>query len=113
MLINHNKVKRHGKIKVEPRITLNHNTNLFPLQANKGIRGMTREIIVGLVANTEMREQRHEDHAARMLQPEPPCASSTDDVEGIISLFHEVLGTVFGLNEFFAEFPKILNEFTK
>jgi len=74
---------------------------------------MTREIIVGLVANTEMREQRREDHAARMLQPEPPCASSTDDVEGIISLFHEVLGTVFGLKEFFAEFPKILNEFTK
>ena len=74
---------------------------------------MTREVITGLVANIETREQRRKDYAERMLRPEHPCASSTDDVEGIMSLFHEMLGAVFDMKEFFDEFPKILNEFAK
>ena len=56
---------------------------------------MTREIIVGLVANLETRQQRREEYIERDLPPEHPRASSTDDVEGIIALFHEVIGVVF------------------
>lgn len=41
------------------------------------------------------------------------CFLQTDDVEGIISLFHEMLGPVFDMKQFFDEFPKIMNEFTK
>ena len=71
---------------------------------------MTREVIIGLVANIETREQRRENYSAMRLPSEHPHASSTDDVEGIISLFHEILGSIFDIKEFFDEFPKILNE---
>ena len=74
---------------------------------------MTREVIIGLVANIETREQRRENYSALELPPEHPRSSSTDDVEGIISLFHEILGPIFDIKEFFDEFPKILNEFAK
>ena len=74
---------------------------------------MTREVIIGLVANLETREQWHENYSAMELPPEHPCASSTDHTEGIISLFHEILGSIFDIKEFFDEFPKILNEFGK
>ena len=74
---------------------------------------MTREVIIRLVANIETREQRRENYSAMKLPPEHPRASSTDDAEGIISLFHEILGPIFDIKEFFDEFPKILNEFVK
>lgn len=79
----------------------------------KGICGFTREIIVGLVANLETCQQRREEYTERDLPPEHPRASSTDDVEGIIALFHEVIGVVFDTKEFYDEFPKIMNEFSK
>lgn len=79
----------------------------------KGICGMTREIIVGLVANLETRQQRREEYTERHLPPEHPRASSTDSVEGIIAPFHEVIGVVFDTKEFYDEFPKIMNEFSK
>lgn len=79
----------------------------------KGSEGMTREVIIGLVANIETREQWRENYSAMKLPPEHPRASSTDDVEGIISLFHEILGSIFDIKEFFDEFPKKLNEFVK
>ena len=60
---------------------------------------MTREVIIGLVANIETREQRREIYSAMKLPPEHPRASSTDDVEGIISLFHEILGSIFDIKE--------------
>jgi len=50
---------------------------------------------VALVANIESREQRRVEGLARGLPPENPRASTTDDVEGIISLFHELLGPIF------------------
>ena len=75
--------------------------------------GLTREIIVGLLANIETREQRREDYKQRDLPPEHPRASSTDDVEGIIALLHEMIGLIFDLKEFYDGFPKIMNEFSK
>ena len=74
---------------------------------------MTREIIVGLLANLETRQQRREEYTERDLPHAHPRASSTDDVEGIIALFHEVIGVVFDIKEFYDEFPKIMNEFSK
>lgn len=79
----------------------------------KGICGLTREIIVGVVANLETRQQRREEYSERNLPPEHPRASSTDDVEGIIALFHDVIGVIFDTKEFYDEFPKIMNEFSK
>ena len=79
----------------------------------KGICGLTREIIVGLVANLETRQQCREEYSERDLPPEHPRASPTDDVEGIIALFHEVIGVIFDTKEFYDEFPKIMNEFSK
>ena len=69
-------------------------------------------MIAGLVANLETRQQRREEYTKRDLPPEHPRASSTD-VEGIIALFHEAIGVIFDTKEFYGEFPKIMNEFSK
>ena len=79
----------------------------------KGICGLTCEIIVGLIANLETRELRRKEYHERDLPPEHPRASSTDDVEGIIALFHEVMGDHFDLKQFYDEFPKVMSEFAK
>lgn len=79
----------------------------------KGRCGMTREIIVGVVANLETRQQGREEYTKRDLPPEHPRASSTDDIEGIIALFHEVIDVVFDTKEFYDEFSKIMNKFSK
>jgi hypothetical protein len=68
---------------------------------------------VGLVANIESRPLRRAEYVARGLPPEHPRSSSTDDVEGFISLLHEMLGSIFDLKKFYSGLPKILNEFTK
>ena len=46
----------------------------------KGIQGLTREIIVALVANLESRELRRSEGEARGLPPENRRASTIDDV---------------------------------
>lgn len=74
---------------------------------------MTRELIVGLVANLESRELRRTEYACRGLPPEHPRASSTDDVEGFFALMHELLGPIFDLKQFYDQLPKIINEFAK
>ena len=74
---------------------------------------MTREIVVGLVANLESREIRRQEYEERCLPPEHPRASSSDDCECLFSLIHEMLGNIFDLKEFHDCQPKILNEFTK
>lgn len=79
----------------------------------KGICGFTREILVGLVANLESRELRRRENLARKLPPEHPRASSTDDVEGLFSLLHDMLGDIFDLKQFHDAQSKILNEFNK
>lgn len=85
----------------------------FYSRSLKGICGLTREVIVGLVANLEGIEIRRMEYIQRELPPEHPRASSTDDVEGLFALLHEMLGPVFDLKQFFEELPKILNEFRK
>ena len=79
----------------------------------KGICGFTREILVGLVANLESRELRRCENLARKLPPEHPGASSMDDVEGLFSLLHDMLGNIFDLKQFDDAQSKILNEFNK
>lgn len=74
---------------------------------------MTREVIVGLTANLESRGLRRVEYVDRGLPQEHPRASSTDDVQGIFSLLHELLGPIFDMKQFYDELPKILNEFTK
>lgn len=79
----------------------------------KGICGLTREVVVGLVANLESRHLRQMEYVSRGLQPEHPRSSSTDDVESFIALLHEMLGSIFDAKQFYSEMPKILNEFKK
>ena len=79
----------------------------------KGICGLTQEIVIGLIANLESREIRRIEYQERGFLPEHPRASSTDDVEGIIGLIHDMLGNIFDLKQFGDAQPKILNEFSK
>lgn len=79
----------------------------------KGICGLTQETVIGLVANLESRELRRVQYQERGLPPEHPRASSSDDVEGIIALMHEMLGDIFDVKQFLDAQPKILNEFKK
>ena len=65
---------------------------------------------MGIIANLATRESRRKESQERDLPPEHPRASSTDDVEGIISLFHEVMGDNFDLKQFYDEFPKVMSE---
>ena len=58
---------------------------------------MTRKVVVGMVANLESRELRRIEYISRQLPPEHPRASATDDVEGMFSLLHEMLGDIFDL----------------
>ena len=58
-------------------------------------------------------ELRRVEYQDRGLPPELPHASSTDDVEGFITLLHDQLGDVFDHKAFLLQQPKILNEFTK
>ena len=61
----------------------------------------------------ESRELRWSESEAGGLPPENPRASTTDNVEGMIALFHELLGPIFDLKAFKQEFPKIMNDFSK
>lgn len=83
------------------------------LRRIKGIQAFTREIIVALIANCESLELRRKEYVARSLPPEHPRASSSDDVEGFISILHDQLGDVFDHKSFLQQQPKIQNEFTK
>ena len=65
------------------------------------------------MANVESRIIRQKEYLERGLPPEHPRSSSTDDVEGLMSLLHEVFGPVFDMKQFYDECPKILNEFKK
>ncbi|CAB3978040.1 Hypothetical predicted protein, partial [Paramuricea clavata] len=79
----------------------------------KGICGLTKEAVIGLVANLESRELRRIEYEERGLPPEHPRASATDDVEGMIGLMHDMLGDIFDMKQFSDAQPKILNEFSK
>jgi hypothetical protein len=79
----------------------------------KGIQGLTRETIVGVIANIERQELRRTEYQQRHFLPEHPRASSTDDVEGFIGVLHDLLGPVFDHKTFLDQMPKICNEFYK
>jgi len=66
-----------------------------------------------LVANLESRELHHVEYHERGLPFEHPWASTTDDVKGIISTMHEMIGDVFDAKQLNDEQAKILNEFNK
>ena len=66
-----------------------------------------------MVANLESRELRRCEYIARQLPPEHPRASATDDVEGMFSLLHDMLGDIFDLKQFHDAQAKIFNEFNK
>jgi len=69
--------------------------------------------LIGLIANLVTRELRRSKNRDKRLPTEHPRASSTDDVEGIISLFNEVMGNTLDLKEFFDKFAKVMSEFEK
>ena len=79
------------------------------------VRGLTRETVVGLLANLTSLEMRRKEYRYRNIGPERPKGGTTDDVEGFISILHEMLEDihVFTLNDFYNSCPKIVNEFCK
>ena len=65
------------------------------------------------MANVKSHLICHAEYTAKNMPPAHPRSSSTDDVEGLMALLHEVFGPVFDLKQFYDECPKILNEFRK
>ena len=76
----------------------------------KGIQGLTRETVVGIVANIESQEIQRRSYKQRGLPPEHPRASTTDYVEGFIGVLHDLLGPIFDHKTFIDQMPKICNE---
>ena len=89
------------KLDVSRRIQTNH------------VNGLTRETVVGFVANLTSLELCREEYILRGLPPEHPRSGTSDDVECFISVLHEMLQDIFDLKDFYASFPKIMNEFYK
>lgn len=87
--------------------------SFFHCRPIKGIQGLTREVVVALIANIESRNLRQIECLTEGLPPENPRASTTDDVEGLIAMLHLMLGPVFDHKSFIEEYPKIMNEFNK
>ena len=54
---------------------------------------------------------RRKEYRYRNIGPEHPKGGTTDDVEGFISILHQMLGHIFTLNDFYNSCPKIVNEF--
>ncbi len=80
---------------------------------NGQIRGLTREIVVGLLANLTSFELRRNEYRMRLLPPEHPRSGTSDDVECFFSVLHDMLGDIFDLKKFYETYPKILVEFDK
>ena len=89
------------KLDVSRRIQTNH------------VNGLTRETVVGFIANLTSLELYREEYILRGLPPEHPRSGTSDDVECFISVLHEMLRDIFDLKDFYASFPKIMNEFYK
>ncbi|CAB4001791.1 Hypothetical predicted protein [Paramuricea clavata] len=74
----------------------------------RGIRGFTREVVVALTTNIESQEFRRRYGLEKGLLPEHPRAGSTDDLEGIFSFLHGLLGPIFDEKDFHDAFPKVI-----
>ncbi|XP_077995175.1 uncharacterized protein LOC144448771 [Glandiceps talaboti] len=79
----------------------------------KGIRGLTREVVIGLIANIESQELRRRVSQNRNLPPEHPRAGTSDDVESFISLLHHMLGPIFDHKKLKENYRKICYEYEK
>ena len=77
------------------------------------VRGLTRETVVGLLANLTSLELRRKEYRYRNIDPEHPRSGTTYDVEGFISILQEMLSDIFHLNDFYNSYPKILYEYCK
>ena len=77
------------------------------------VRGLTRETVVGLIANLCSLELRRSEYVTCGLPPEHPRSGISDDVECFILVLHEMLGDIFDLKEFYDTYPKILVEYEK
>jgi hypothetical protein len=81
--------------------------NIIVFRRIKGIQGLTREIIIGLTTNIESQELRRCEYQSRDLVPEHPRASSTDDVEGLVGMLHDMFGPVFDHKTLLDQMPKV------
>ena len=59
------------------------------------VRGLTRETLIGLVADLETRQWRRSFLLAHNLPPEHPRSSTTDDVECFFSVMRDAVGKNF------------------
>ena len=81
--------------------------------ATHNVSRLTRETVVGLIANLTSLELRRAEYVSHDLPPEHPRSGTSDDVECFISVLHEMLGDIFDLKEFYDSYPKIMTEFDK
>ena len=78
-----------------------------------GVRGFTRQILIGVVTTIESREQKRLWNASNGIPPENPRASTTDDVECFFSTMRDAVGKNFTLKQVKPEMRKICKEFAK
>lgn len=89
------------------------NLDVFRNISSSRVNGLTREVVVGLLANLTSLELCRSEYAMGNLAPEHPRSGTSDDVECFISMLHEMLGDTFDTKQFYESFPKIMNEFFK
>ena len=76
---------------VSPIGGISYSVYLFCHRPIKGIKGLTREVVVALTPNIESQEFRRRYGKEKGLPPEHPRGGSTDDMEGIFAFLHELL----------------------
>ena len=64
-----------------------------------GIRGLTRECLIALMADIETRNYRQEFNSRPGIPPEHPQSSTTDDIECFFSVLRDVVGKDFTLKQ--------------
>ena len=75
--------------------------------------GFTRETVIALTTNIESMEWKRREIVESGLPPENPRASTTDDVECMFSVMHDLTGKHFTLREVKYTWRKVCIEFTK
>ena len=70
-----------------------------PHRSVSGVRGLTRECLIALVADIETRNYRQEFNESNGIPPEHPRSSITDDIECFFSVLRDVVGKDFTLKQ--------------
>lgn len=72
------------------------------------IQGLTREVVVALIANIESRSWRDSYNVEHGIALEHPRSSTTDDVECFFSILRDMVGASFTLKQVYTSIHIII-----